>query len=53
MDTARYNLDPPPAAKRNDYNAWRVALDNAYAQLEHQYNRCAEGVDCCWYKSSM
>ncbi len=45
MDTKRYNLDPPPAAKRNDYAAWRQALDNAYSQLEHQYNRLAAG--CC------
>lgn len=40
MDTARYGLDPPPPTKRNDYASWRAALDNAYAQLEHQYNRC-------------
>ncbi|KAL4428227.1 hypothetical protein ABPG75_002316 [Micractinium tetrahymenae] len=39
MDTVRYNLDPPPPSRRNDFNAWRAALDNAYAQLEHQYNR--------------
>lgn len=39
MDTARYNLDPPPPSKRGDHAAWRAALDNAYAQLEHQYNR--------------
>ena len=39
MDTARYSLDPPPPTKRNDYASWRSALDNAYAQLEHQYNR--------------
>lgn len=39
MDTARYNLDPPPPTKRNDYTAWRAALDNAHAQLEHQQNR--------------
>ncbi len=41
MDTARYSLDPPPPTKRSDHNAWRAALDNAHAQLEHQYNRCA------------
>lgn len=41
MDTQRYNLDAPPAAKRNDVAAWRQALDNAYSQLEHQYNRWA------------
>lgn len=39
MDTARYNLDPPPPTKRSDHNAWRAVLDNAHAQLEHQYNR--------------
>ncbi|KAI7836667.1 hypothetical protein COHA_009443 [Chlorella ohadii] len=39
MDTARYSLDPPPPTKRSDHNAWRAALDNAHAQLEHQYNR--------------
>ena len=43
MDTRRYNLDPPPAAKRNDVGAWRAALDNAHSQLEHQYNRRACG----------
>jgi pre-mRNA-splicing factor SPF27 len=41
MDTARYSLTPPPPTKRNDYASWRSALDNAYAQLEHQYNRWA------------
>ncbi len=46
MDTKRYNLDPPPAAKRNDYGAWRAALDNAYSQLEHQYNRCVQRCAC-------
>lgn len=40
MDTARYSLDPPPPTKRSDHTAWRAALDNAHAQLEHQYNRC-------------
>lgn len=39
MDTARYGLEPPPPSRRNDFNAWRAALDNAYAQLEHQHNR--------------
>lgn len=41
MDTARYGLEPPPPSRRNDFNAWRSALDNAYAQLEHQHNRRA------------
>ena len=40
MDTARYNLPPPPEGQRGDPAAWRAALDNAHAQLEHQYNRC-------------
>lgn len=48
MDTKRYNLDAPPAAKRNDYAAWRSALDNAHSQLEHQYNRCTARL-VGWY----
>lgn len=39
LDTSRYRLDPPPQARRNDYSAWRSALDNAHAQLEHQLLR--------------
>lgn len=39
LDTTRYNLDPPPPARRNDLAAWRAALQNAHSQLEHQYNR--------------
>lgn len=39
LDTSRYRLDPPPQNKQNDPNAWRGALDNAHAQLEHQYLR--------------
>ena len=35
-DEARYELDPPPLNKRNDENAWEVAVKNARAQLEHQ-----------------
>lgn len=34
MDTARYRLDPPPSSSSS--SAWRQALDNAHAQLEHQ-----------------
>ena len=39
MDTARYNLEPPPPAKRGDAAAWASAVDNARAQLEHQHTR--------------
>eukprot|EP00887_Chlorella_sp_A99_P000863 scaffold5.g863.t1 len=39
LDTQRYNLDPPPPAKRNDVGAWKAALANAHSQLEHQYSR--------------
>ncbi len=39
LDTSRYRLEPPPMTKRNDPNAWKAALDNAHAQLEHQYTR--------------
>eukprot|EP00884_Botryococcus_braunii_P012315 jgi/Botrbrau1/21084/Bobra.0144s0082.1 len=39
MDVGRLALPQPPTSKRNDVSAWRAALDNAYSQLEHQYNR--------------
>jgi len=39
LDTSRYRLDAPVASKQNDYGAWRSAVDNANAQLEHQYLR--------------
>ncbi len=51
IDVMRYRLDPPPPAKRNDIAAWKAALDNAHAQLEHQYNRCA-GLDFCIHAHS-
>ena len=37
LDTSRYRLDPP--TKATDLPAWRAALDNARAQLEHQAGR--------------
>ena len=37
LDTTRYRLDPP--ARPHDVAAWRAALDNARAQLEHQAGR--------------
>lgn len=39
MDTSRYQLDPPPAARQMEPKAWQRAVDNAQAQLEHQSNR--------------
>jgi pre-mRNA-splicing factor SPF27 len=44
LDIVRYRLDEPPLNRRNDVAAWRAALDNAHAQLEHQYNR--SGASC-------
>jgi len=38
-DSLRYRLDPPPHAKRGDVEAWKEAIDNARAQLEHQATR--------------
>lgn len=38
-DTMRYRLDPPPQNKRSDVAAWKIAIDNAMAQLEHQSTR--------------
>lgn len=35
-DSSRYELAPPPKSKRDDENAWQVAVANARAQLEHQ-----------------
>ena len=40
LDVTRYRLDKPPLARRNDFAAWRKALENAHSQLGHQYNRC-------------
>ena len=39
LDASRFRLDPPPASRRSDPGAWRAALDNARAQLEHQHTR--------------
>lgn len=41
LDITRYRLDKPPLARRNDFAAWKKALENAHSQLGHQYNRCA------------
>ena len=39
IDTSRYALDAPPQAKQGDPTAWRRAVENAEAQLEHQSTR--------------
>ena len=39
LDTQRYRLDPPRGAAAEDPAAWRAALANAKAQLEHQHLR--------------
>lgn len=36
VDQSRFRLEPPPLNRRNDVNAWKTALANARAQLEHQ-----------------
>ena len=36
LDTARYNLDPPPPERQNDPEAWEEAVKNAQTQLEQQ-----------------
>ncbi|KAJ1451254.1 Pre-mRNA-splicing factor SPF27 [Pelagophyceae sp. CCMP2097] len=35
----RYNVEPPAPSLADDAEAWRTALDNCRAQLEHQANR--------------
>jgi len=39
LNMSKYELQPPPLNKQNDANAWRDAIKNAQAQLEHQYLR--------------
>ena len=41
LDQARFRLEPPPLNRRNDVGAWKTALANARAQLEHQGLRWA------------
>ena len=36
LDTARYNIDPPPPERQNDPEAWEEAVKNAQTQLEQQ-----------------
>jgi len=35
LDSTRYQLEPPSAAKSQDLNAWKQATENAQTQLEH------------------
>lgn len=39
IDTSRYRLDPPKGEEETSISAWQKAVDNGYAQLEHQSNR--------------
>ena len=39
LDRSRYNVDPPEGALRREPQAWRTALSNCRAQLEHQQNQ--------------
>ena len=39
FDTSRYQMDPPPEHLRDDEAAWKTAVENAQAQLEHQATR--------------
>ncbi|EGD78502.1 hypothetical protein PTSG_09200 [Salpingoeca rosetta] len=39
FDTYRYDLPAPSQALKNDPEAWKESVKNAYAQLEHQRNR--------------
>ena len=39
IDTSRYELPAPPPDQQGNVDAWRTALVNAFAQLQHQANR--------------
>jgi len=39
LDLSRYEVPEPPKELRRDASAWKSAVNNARAQLEHQHNR--------------
>jgi len=39
LSMKRYELPPPSAGKQTEVSGWTEAVENSYAQLEHQANR--------------
>lgn len=42
LDETRMSIEPPRLHEQQDPEAWTRAVNNASAQLEHQYHRCAQ-----------